>query len=70
MDMNKISIVQNDYQYLLYLPNNTCIGQIAFPNDHQYLQDAKALEPITKALSARWGIAHPFKKHKLGRGQL
>lgn len=64
MNMNKIGIVQNDNQYLLYLPTNICVGQVAFPSDHQYLQDAKALDIITKALAIRWGLIRRIKKGK------
>lgn len=62
MVMNNIGIVQSGSQYQLYLPTQICVGQLAFPPNHQYLQDAKALEYITKALAIRWGVYEKQKK--------
>lgn len=62
MAMNNIQIVQRDNVYQLHLPNQLCIAQLAFPPDHQYYMDAKALDSITRAMSFRWEVYQPQKK--------
>lgn len=62
MTMNNITILQSANQYQLSLPNGTCVGVLAFPPDHQYIQDVKALEYITKALAMRCGVYERQKK--------
>jgi len=62
MTMNNITILQSANQYQLTLPNGACVGLLAFPPDHQYIQDFKALEYITKALAIRCGVYERQKK--------
>ena len=62
MMMNNIGIVQSGNQYQLFLPTNICVLHLAFPPDHQYMRDAKALDYITKALAIRWGVYEQGKK--------
>jgi len=64
MILNNIGIVQSDNKYLLYLPQNYCVCQVAFPPDGQYIHDSKALDIITKALALRWGVNNQQKGSK------
>lgn len=57
MIVNNIGIIQQkENQYLLYLDSNLCVGNLIMPKDHQYIEDSKALEVITKEVAIRWGV--------------
>ena len=63
--MNEIGIVQNCYadrggqthiEYYFYTENNIYLGGVLLPGNGQFMEDAKALNIITKALALRWGL--------------
>lgn len=65
MIINNIGVIQQKgSQYLLYLPNNICVGHLAMPSDNQYIEDAKVLQDITKSIAVRWNV---YEKKK-GKG--
>ena len=72
MVMNNIGIVQNRYmdrngqphnEYYFFSANNIRLGGVLLPSNSQYMEDAKTLNIITKALALRWGaISQPRKR--------
>lgn len=71
MTKNKIEVQQKLYrigtgqvnnEYHLWAENGIYLGGLLFPPNGQYLFDDKALEIITKALAARWGLIHLKKQ--------
>ena len=63
--MNEIGIVQNCYtdrggqthnEYYFYTEKNIYLGCVSLPGNGQFMEDAKALNIITKALALRWGL--------------
>ncbi len=70
MIMNEIGVVQNFYtdkmnqcrnEYHFYTKNGIYLGAILFPSNGQMLDDAYALNRITKYLAMRWGIVKQTK---------
>ena len=51
-----MTVSQNGNFYRLYLPTQICVSEVLFPNDGQYVLDAKALQVLCKALAHRWGV--------------
>ena len=68
MVMNNIGIVQNwngqpHNEYYFFSANNIRLGGVLLPSNSQYMEDAKTLNIITKALALRWGaISQPRKR--------
>lgn len=70
MVMNEIGIVQNHYmdktnrcknEYHFYTENNVYLGGLLFPSNGQLLDDAFALNKITRYLAMRWGLIRQGK---------
>ncbi len=71
MVMNNIGIVQNYYtdrngqlhnEYYFFSESNIRFGGVLLPSNSQYMEDAKTLDIITKALALRWGLIAPPRK--------
>lgn len=54
--MNGLYVFQNGQWYQICTPQGLVIAQIYTGADGQMMQDALALNIITKALGKRWGI--------------
>lgn len=55
--LNGIFLQQIGQTYMAYLPTGEPVAQIFMGYDGQFAKDVLALNPITKALAARWGVS-------------
>ena len=54
--MNGLLVVQKEQHYAIYTPQGIQIAYLFLGQYGQYALDVERLNPVTKALSRRWGI--------------
>ena len=62
--LNGMFIQQIGHTYMVYLSTGEPVAQLFMGYDGQFSKDILALHPITKALTARWGVPNKSNRSR------